>query len=298
MAYLLQQIALAVPLAALYALLAFGYSVAFGVTRRADIAFGGFFAFGGQVYVLFVDQGYNGLRLVLPAALALGAAASLSYALVIGTLAGRHIMGPLARVSPNAVIVAALGLLIVLMETARLASGTRDLWLPPLLNAPVTLGSIGGRAIQLTGMQLLNSLLFAVLVTLGHLVLTRTRYGRQWKAVTEDPLAAGLCGVDAPKVFVVSYAAATMIAAMTGVIATNYYGNMDFGSGIMFGLKVLLIAAVGGYGQPLRSAAGAASLGLAETLWGAYAPFVWKDLAVFSALILVLVLSRRERIIP
>lgn len=298
MAYLVQQLALSVPLAALYALLAFGYSVAFGVTRRADIAYGGFFAFGGQIYVLFVDQGYNGMRLTLASALAFGAAVSLAYALLIGLFAGRHIMGPLVRVSPNAVIVAALGLLIVLMETARLASGTRDLWLPPLLASPVTLGVIGGQAVHLTGMQLLNSALFALLVLVGHAVLTRTRYGRQWKAVTEDPLAAGLCGVDAPRVFVVAYVAATMIAATTGMIATNYYGNMDFGSGIMFGLKVLLIAAVGGYGQPLRSAFGAAALGVVETLWGAYAPYVWKDLAVFSGLVLVLVISRRERIIP
>ncbi len=298
MAYLLQQLALAVPLAALYALLAFGYSVAFGVTRRADIAYGGFFAFGGQIYVLFVDQGHNDMRLVLPAALAFGAAVSLAYAVGVGVFAGRHIMGPLVRVSPNSVIVAALGLLIVLMETARLASGTRDLWLPPLLSSPVTLAVVGGQPVHLTGMQILNSLLFAALVAVGHAVLTRTRYGRQWKAVTEDPLAAGLCGVDAPKVFILAYVAATLIAAVTGMIATNYYGNMDFGSGIMFGLKVLLIAAVGGYGQPLRSALGAAALGMAETLWGAYAPYVWKDLAVFSGLVLVLVLSRRERVIP
>lgn len=298
MGYLVQQLALSLPLAALYALLAFGYAVAFGVTRRADIAYGGFFAFGGQIYVLFVDQGYNGLRLVLPAALAFGALVSLAYASGVGLFAARHIMRPLVRVSPNSVIVAALGLLIVLMETARLASGTRDLWLPPLLSAPVALATIGGMAVQLTGMQLLNTLIFALVVALGHWVVTGTRLGRQWKAVTEDPLAAELCGVDSGRVFVAAYLAAALVAAFSGVIATNYYGNMDFGSGILFGLKVLLIAAVGGYGNPLRSALGAALLGVAETLWGAYAPFVWKDLAVFSALVLVLVISRRERIIP
>lgn len=298
MGYLVQQLALALPLAGLYALLAFGYAIAFGVTKRADIAYGGFFAFGGQIYVLFVDGGYNGLRLVLAAALLFGALASLAYAAGLGLLAARHIMRPLVRVSPNAVIVAALGLLIVLMETARLASGTRDLWLPPLLSFPVTLTVLDGVPVHLTAMQLLNVLLFALIVASGHLVVTRTRFGRQWKAVTEDPLAAELCGVDSGRIFVAAYLLATLIAAASGMIATNYYGNMDFGSGILFGLKVLLIAAVGGYGNPLRSALGAATLGFAETLWGAYAPFVWKDLAVFSALVLVLVLSRHERVIP
>jgi branched-chain amino acid transport system permease protein len=73
---------------------------------------------------------------------------------------------------------------------------------------------------------------------------------------------------------------------------------MDFGAGLMFGLKVLLIAAVGGYSDPLKSAGGAAGLGVVETIWSAYGPLVWRDLVVFSLLVFLLVLSRRERAIP
>lgn len=298
MAYLLQQFALSLPLAALYAALAFGYSIAFGVTKRADLAYGAIFAFGGQIYVLFVDTGWNELRLVLPAALGFGAMSSLAYTAGVGLFAGRHIMAPLVRVSPNSVIVAALGLLVVLMETARLASDSRDLWLPPMLSAPVTLAEIGGYRITLTDMQMVNTALFLLLIATGHMVITRSRFGRAWKAVTDDPLAAGLCGVNSRGVFIGAYVVATIIAGLSGIIATNYYGNMDFGSGLMFGLKVLLIAAVGGYGEPWKSAGGAAALGVGETLWGAYAPFLWRDLAVFSMLVLVLVISRRERVIP
>ncbi len=298
MAYLVQQLVLAVPLAALYAALAFGYALAFGVTRRADLAYGAIFAFSGQLYVLYVDTGWNVLRLVLPAALGFGALVALAFASGLGLFVGRSIMAPLVRISPNAVIVAALGLLIVLMETARLASGTRDLWLPPILATPLPLAVIGGQKITLTGLQLVNTLAYLALIAAGHLVLRHTRFGRAWHAVTDDPLAAGLCGVNGRLVFTMAYLAAALMAAATGILATTYYGNMDFGSGILFGLKVLLIAAVGGYGEPLKSAAGAALLGLGETLWGAYAPFIWRDFAVFSALVLVLVMSRRERVIP
>jgi len=66
----------------------------------------------------------------------------------------------------------------------------------------------------------------------------------------------------------------------------------------MFGLKVLMVAAVGGYSDPLKSAGGAAGLGVAETMWSAYGPYLWRDLVVFSLLVLLLVLSRRERVIP
>uniref|UniRef100_UPI003F86EDC8 ABC transporter permease subunit n=1 Tax=Shinella sumterensis TaxID=1967501 RepID=UPI003F86EDC8 len=137
MAYFLQQIANAVPVAALYAVLAFGYSIAFAVTRRADIAYGALFAFAAQLFVLFAGYGWSQLWLVLPAALGFGALAALVYSLGAAVLVGRHVMRPLAFSSDNTVVVAALGVVLVLMETARLASDARSLWLPPLLATPV-----------------------------------------------------------------------------------------------------------------------------------------------------------------
>ena len=298
MAYLLQQLLNAVPLATLYATLAFGYAIAFGVTRRADLTYGALFAFSGQAYVLFADIGWNRLWLVLPASLALGAAVSLAMSLAIGGLLGRCIMPRLVKVSPNAVIVAALGMMIVLMEVARLASGTRDLWLPPFLNTPVSFFSDGRYRATLTVIQLGNTALMLAILVVGGVVIGRSRFGRIWRAVTEDRLAAELCGISTERVFLLCYCCAAGIAAVCGILSTSYYGNMDFGAGLMFGLKVLMIAALGGYGEPLRAAAGAALLGLVETLWGAFGPLVWRDPAVFSLLVLVLVMSRRERIIP
>ena len=298
MAYLLQQLANAVPLAALYAALAFGYAVAFGVTKRPDITYGALFAFSGQMLLLFTDFGYNRLWLVLPAALALGAVASLVYAVGAGVWIGRSVMLPLVRQSSNTVIVAALGVTILLMETARLASDTRSLWLSPFLNGHVVFWRSAGFEVVLTEMQLINTALMGVFVAIGAVILKRTSWGRAWRAVTDDPKAAELCGVSAVNVFLVAYAAAVLMATLCGILSTAYYGTMDFGAGLMFGLKVLMVAAVGGYSDPLKSAGGAAGLGLAETLWTAYGPFLWRDLVVFSLLVLLLVLSRRERVIP
>jgi branched-chain amino acid transport system permease protein len=297
MGYLLQQLANAVPLAALYAALAFGYAVAFGVTKRADITYGAIFAFAGQMLLLFTDIAYNRFWLVLPAALAIGAAVSLVYSVGAGMWIGRSIMRPLVRASPNTVIVAALGMMIVLMETARLASDTRAIWLPPLLNEVVVFWSDGPFKVTLTYIQLLNTALMCLVVALGVLILRRTAWGRVWRAVTDDPLAAELCGTSAGRVFLAAYVAAAAVATFCGMLATLYYGSMDFGSGLMFGLKVLMIAAVGGYSDPLKSAGGAAGLALAETLWGAYGPFVWRDFVIFSLLVFLLVLSRRERVV-
>lgn len=297
MAYLLQQLANAVPLAALYAALAFGYAIAFGVTKRADITYGALFAFSGQVLLLFTDFGYNRLWLVLPAALSLGAIASIIYSVGTGLWIGRSIMQPLVKASPNTVIVAALGMMIVLMETARIASNTRAIWLPPFLNDTVTFWSDGTFNVTLTYIQLINTALMCLIIAAGTFVLRRTGWGRVWRAVTDDPLAAELCGTSAGRVFLMAYATAALVATLCGILATFYYGSMDFGAGLMFGLKVLLIAAVGGYSDPLRSALGAAALAVVETMWSAYGPFVWRDLVIFSLLVLLLVMSRRERVV-
>lgn len=298
MAYLLQQLANAVPLAALYAVLAFGYAIAFSVTKRADIAYGAIFAFSGHVFLLLAHVGWDRLWLVLPAALGLGAAAGLAGGVGTGLVIGRTVMLPLSRVSPNALIVASLGVLMVLMEGARLASQTRELWLPPFLNQPFVLWPDGGFPVTLTLIQLLNTATIGAAIGTGQLVLAKTRWGRVWRAVSDDPLAAELSGTDSALVFVIAYGAAAFYAAMAGVLATAYYGTMDFGAGLLFGLKVVLIAAAGGQSHPLRSAGGAALFALGETLWSGYGPILWRDLVTVSVLVLVLVLSRQERAVP
>ncbi len=295
MAYFLQQIANALPIASLYATLAFGYAIAFAVTRRADITYGAIFAFSGHIYLLFAHIGWNRLWLILPASLALGAVAGLTGGVGAGVAIGQFVMRPLSAVSPNAMIVASLGLVMALMEGARLASDTRELWLPPFLNHGVVFWQGAGFSVALTVLQLINTALMLLMVLAGHIALGHSRFGRSWRAVSDDPLAAELSGVNSAKVFVSSYAVATFYASVCGVLATSYYGTMDFGAGLLFGLKVVLIAAAGGHSSPIKSAGGAALVGLAETLWGGYGPIFWRDLVVISGLVLVLVLSRRER---
>ena len=178
MAYFLQQIANAAPVAALYAALAFGYSIAFAVTRRADIGYGALFAFSAQMFVLFSGYGWSHLWLVLPAALAFGAAAALVYGVGAGLVIGRHVMRPLAFSSDNTVVVAALGTVLVLMETARLAFDTRSLWLPPLLSTPVVFWNDPAFPVALTVLQLANTLAMAAIVAIGHVFLVRSAWGR------------------------------------------------------------------------------------------------------------------------
>jgi branched-chain amino acid transport system permease protein len=298
MAYFLQQLASALPIAALYALLAFGYSIAFSVTRRADLTYGALFGFSGQVFLLFSDFAFNRLWLVLPLALTLGAVMALIYTFGAGLLIGRSVMRRLATNSANTVVVASLGVALVLMELSRLAAETRSLWLPPFLNTLIVLWPDPKFPVTLTLIQLANTLLMIALVIGGQVFLARSAWGRSWRAVSDDAAAAALCGVDGRRVFIAAYAISALLAAIAGTLATAYYGTMDFGAGIVFGVKVLFIAAIGGQTAPVLAALGAAVMGFSETLWSAYGPMLWRDFAIFSFLVLLLVLTRKEQFRP
>lgn len=295
LAYFLQQLLNAAPLAALYAMLAFGYSLSFALSKRADFTPGALFAFAGQVFVYFTAFGYDRLWLVYPAALAVGAAASFGYTMLASAVVGDRVIRPLSLASPNSVIAASLAVMIVLMELVRIAANTRDLWLSPFLNSRITFWDVPDFPVVLTQIQLINGLTMTAIVLGAAHILDRSRQGRNWRAVSDDPMAAALLGVNAGRVVVLAALATAAFSAVAGIMATAYYGSMDFGAGLMFGLKVVMIAAIGDQSSPARCAAGAALFGLAETLWGAYMPFLWRDLAMFSLLVVLAVLIRQEK---
>jgi branched-chain amino acid transport system permease protein len=295
LAYFLQQLLNAAPVAALYAMLAFGYALSFALTKRADFTPGALFAFAGQLFVYFTAFGYDRLWLVYPAALAVGAAASIGYTMLAAATVGARVIRPLSAISPNSVITASLAVMIVLMELVRIAADTRALWLSPFLNQRITFWDHPGFPVVLTRLQFINALVMASIVLLAARCLARSRHGRNWRAVSDDPFAASLFGIDVGRVMVTAAMTTAAFSAVSGIMATAYYGTMDFGAGLMFGLKVVMIAAIGDQSSPARCAAGAALFGLAETLWGAYMPFIWRDLAMFLALVVLAVITRQQR---
>ena len=296
MGYVLQQFANAVPLAALYALLAFGYALSFALTKRADLTYGALFAFSGHGFLLGAHWGWNFLLLTFASSLALGALLTLMLVAVLGVAIGNRIAAPLAAISPNAFTVASLGLLLVMMEGARLASNTQELWLPPFLNQMIELLPRPMPSVTLTLLQLINTGVVLAVLIAAAIFLDGSHWGRSWQAVGQDRLAAELCGVNTHAVFTQTYAASAGLAGLCGVLATMHYGTMGFGAGLIFGLKIVLISAAGGHLHPWRAALGAAAFGLGETFWSAFAPIVWRDAAMIGLLVLLLVMTRRERV--
>ncbi|TJW31741.1 MAG: branched-chain amino acid ABC transporter permease, partial [Mesorhizobium sp.] len=81
-----------------------------------------------------------------------------------------------------------------------------------------------------------------------------------------------------------------LCAALAGVLAGFYYGNISFGTGLVYGLKILFVTAVGGYLSPSRAALGAAAFGMAESLWAGYFPIEWRDAWMYAFLVVMLML--------
>jgi branched-chain amino acid transport system permease protein len=295
LAYFLQQLLNSAPNAALYALLAFGYSLSFALTKRADFTPGALFAFAGQIFVFFTAFGYDRLWLIYPAALAIGALAALLYALLAATLLGAKVIRPLSTVSPNSVIIASLAIMITLMELVRIAANTRDIWLSPFLRDKFILWNLEQFPVMITEIQLINAVGMSLIVLAASLVLKRSGLGRTWRAVSDDPKAAELMGVNSGGVLIVTSLLTAAISAIAGIMATGYFGSMDFGAGLMFGLKVVMIAAIGEQSSPPKAALGAAIFGVVETFWGSYMSYIWRDLAMFSFLVILAVSMRQER---
>ncbi len=296
MVYLSQIMANGLHNGALYALLAYGYVLTFSVTKRANLAHGAVFAFSGQILVLGATTGYNVLWMTLPAALAFGALSSAVLTGIVLMVFAWTIIPRFIDRAPNMMITITLGIAIVLMEGARIGADTRDYWLPPLLNAQTQLFPMQG-APTLTALQLINIFTILLVIVAAEAVLRRTSAGRALRAVSDDPQAANLCGTDAANVRRNAVLAGGVLAALGGMLATLYFGNMSFGAGLTYGLKVLFITSAGGFSSPARAALGAFLFGEAESLWDGYFPIVWRELVFYSLLALMLCLRTEHRLV-
>jgi branched-chain amino acid transport system permease protein len=276
---------------ALYALLAYGYVLTFQVTHRPNFAHGAIFAFTGQNLILFAWFGFNTLWLIWPLALAFGTLAAVIMSIVALWVLARTVFPPLLGKSPNTMVAASLGAAICLAEFARLGAETRDFWLPPIFAKPVSIG-----AASLTAIQVLNLALISAALLASEVLLRKTRFGLQLRAVSDDPLGVRLIGADDKAITKAAIVVGGAYAILAGTLAAIYFGNIGFGAGLVFGLKVLFISAAGGFGAPIYGAAGAFFLGLAESLWEGYFPIIYRDAVIYAVLVFLLVTRHENQV--
>ncbi len=302
LAYGLQQGLSALPSAAIYALLACAYALIYGLTGRIILSFGEFAALGAVSAVV----GAALLAALSASTPASGLVAAFAVAVVVSALhgfaMGRFVLRPLEQASEptgqgpgrqvtgQPVLIATIGLAIALSEYLRLAQGAGLRWLPPVFNEPWALARAGSFIVTATPLGLAVAAA-GFSVTLGLvLMIARSSYGRQWRAVSDDARTAALFGVDARAVHDRALILACAASGMAGVIVTAVYGGMGFAGGFSLGLKALVGSILGGIGSPAGAALGGLCIALFEVLWSATMPLEQRDIAIYALLAVVLIL--------
>jgi branched-chain amino acid transport system permease protein len=286
-AYALQQAINGLPLIAIYALLAAAYSLVYGLIGRINLAFGELAAAGGYAasFGVLLAAGYAPAAILV---LALVLAASTASA--FGVASGRLVFAPLHRASGQQALVATVGLSLFLQEFLRLTQGGRLHWVNPVLNDPFALLRAGDFFVAATPIAFLIGAfaLIAAAALLG--IMKWSRFGRQWRAYADDPVAAEMFGVNPRVIFAKTFALASAIAGLSGFVMTIFYGGVGYGASTTLGLKALIAAILGGIGSIPGAFLGGLIIGAFEAAWSAYLPIDYRDVAVFSLLAIILVL--------
>lgn len=290
--YALQQGLNALPVAAVYAFLAVAYALVYGLVNRINLAFGELAVLGayGTVAVISAFAAGSGLSSAAAGGLAvlIGVAVAIGQAGLAGGVIGSVVFRRLSQVGHRAFLIATIGLAIAIGEAIRLASGSRDRWIQPLLADPILILD-GEFQVTLTVMRFIE-VTAAVLVLSAVLVaMHRSRFGLSWRAAADDPLMARLLGLDTGRIATITFVLSAALAGFAGAMTALHYGQASYGAGALIGLKALVAALLGGIGSLPGAAIGGLVIGLAETLWSAYLPIEQRDIAILTVLILVLV---------
>lgn len=289
LAYWTQQALNALPVMGTYALLAASTALVYGLVGRIVFGFGELAAAGGYaaLFGMTLVQGATGAALLLALAFALWTTT------LHGAVAARLVVAPLAGSGGRRVLVATFALAVVLQEYLRLTQGAALRWIPPVFAAPLPLFRSGDFTVTVTPVALFcAALALAAGVALVRLIET-SRFGRQWRACADDALAAQLFGIDPRRLLVKIFALAAATSGLAGCLMTIFYGGLGYGASAALALKALVAAILGGLGSVRGAFLGGLLLGLAEAFWSAAFSNVWRDVAVFALLVLLLVFRPR-----
>ena len=296
----LQQLVNGLTLGSLYALIAVGYTVVYGIVQLINFAHGEVFmigAFGAlSTYLLFFD-GQSGVW-ILPIMIVGAMIASVGTAVLMERVAYR----PLRNAPRLAPLITAIGISVFLQEFVRVFYDRIPLADFPSAKQRIPFPQIdvvSGKALEIGNVTIQRSAVFTIgaLVVCAILLwyfINRTRLGRGMLAVSQDPDTARLMGINVDRIIVVAFALGAVLAAVAGVSQGLQNNNIDFKMGFIAGLKAFTAAVLGGIGNIQGAVVGGLVLGLVESMATQYVPGqfgggTWKDVWAFVILILVLV---------
>jgi len=290
-AVFLQQLVNGLTIGVVYALIALGYTMVYGIIQLINFAHGEIFMLGAYlgltVLALGGVAGAGG-----PAAIGLGVVgglAAIGGCAVVGWLVERVAYRPLRQSPKLAALITAIGASFVLQNAAMLCYGARDRYVPNPF--PVSQWQWGG--VAMTGMQVLIAAV-ALTVMIGlQWFIRATTLGQAMRATAQDPVAARLMGIPVDRVIAWTFMIGSGLAGIGGALFGIYYTTINFHDGYLTGLKAFTAAVLGGIGNVPGAVLGGLLLGLLEGLGAGYLSSQWKNVLAFAVLVLLLLFRPR-----
>ncbi len=291
----IQQIINGLVLGSMYALVALGYTMVYGVLNLINFAHGDVLMVGamaGVTILKFVQSVAPDLPGVVKLAIAIIGA--IPVCVIVNVVIERVAYRRLRNAPRLAPLITAIGVSILLQTFAMMIWGRSPVPFPQVM--PPESFNIGGALISQTQVMLL---VLATVAMIGLVLLVeRTRMGRAMRATAENPRVAGLMGVDSNKVIVMTFVIGAALAAVAGVMWGANYSSAQFAMGFVPGLKAFSAAVLGGIGNIYGAMVGGILLGLIESLGAGYIGDLtggflgshYQDIFAFIVLIIVLTL--------
>jgi branched-chain amino acid transport system permease protein len=281
-----QQLTNGLTVGGIYALIALGYTMVYGVLKLINFAHGDLFTIGAYLgLTLLLSFGFADRLGPLTGVLLL-AVMVMGLLALVGALLERVAYRPLRESPRLSAVVSALGASIFLQNTLMLIYGARFEVYPQGL-LPETALTIFG--IDIPVIRIL--ILFASLILMAslYLFIQKTRIGTAIRAAAIDQGAARLMGIDVNRVILIVFLAGPALGGVAGLMVGLLYGQINFTMGWIYGLKAFTAAILGGIGNIPGAMVGGLLLGVIEALGAAYISIAWKDAIAFFVLIVILI---------
>ncbi len=272
----LQQLINGISLGSIYALIALGYTMIYGIIKLINFAHGDIYMVGAYIGFFSITQAGLG---VIPSLMI-----SLVTTGVLGMAVERIAYRPLRHAPRISVLITAIGVSFFLEYTSMYFVSPTPRTFPALFG-DVAVDFMG---IVINGQQMLILGITAILMVVLTYIVQRTKTGKAMRATSFDTETAELMGINSDRIISITFGIGSALAAVAGVLVGIYYNSIDPLMGIMPGLKAFVAAVLGGIGILPGAVVGGLILGVVEALVSGFLSSTFRDAAAFAILILVL----------
>ncbi|MDD6135428.1 MAG: branched-chain amino acid ABC transporter permease [Selenomonadaceae bacterium] len=272
----LQQLVNGISLGSIYALIALGYTMIYGIIKLINFAHGDIYMVGA----------YIGFYAITQAQLSIVPALIISFVVtgILGMVVEKLAYKPLRHAPRISVLITAIGVSFFLEYTSMYFVSPTPRTFPALFgDVAIELGGI-----VINGQQMLILGITTILMIVLTYVVHRTKTGKAMRAASFDTETAQLMGIDSDRIISITFGIGSALAAVAGVLVGVYYNSIDPLMGIMPGLKAFVAAVLGGIGILPGAVVGGLILGIVEAFVSGFVSSTFRDAAAFAILILVL----------